>query len=329
MTGKRITLMCRWDWASVANRLAIALNRHTSWKARCVTMGKHRFEIYRDVVYDGSNGDEIQELLNNSDVVMYGSSFADWTPPGVFEPRDIVRTLWHGGSDYRNNPEFYNKAVHPLYDGVFAHRDLCKLHRIVFRLDQPFDVQGTERTIHDIDDRAVIAHSPSDRRKKGTYYFNRAREILDDDKIYADVDIEWLLLENMSPKEVLEAKRGVHIFFDQIGLMDENHFPPNARAYYGLSLIESAARGSVCMSWSDFMDMPSITVTNEDDIQAAIKTVLEETGMFKELSDAHRRWAMNVHDYKPISKKFIHDLDKVCELAEGRKPGEIRRGSNG
>lgn len=321
MERKKIVMMCRYDWASVANRLSEAINRCTNWESRCVTGATHKYERVRDMLCTDENVEEIQELLNDCDILMYASSFADWLPEGVEEPKDKFRIVWHGGSDYRMNYNWFNRVVHPFYDMVFAHRDLVGLYEFARRLDVPFDVSSTKRTIFHPDEPSIIAHSPSSRAKKGTDQFLKAVDILKEEGF----KVEPMLLENMTPEEVEQAKAKAHFFFDQIGGYD---IPPAGRKGYGVSLVESASRGSVCMSWSDFSKTPITTVNSAEDIVAVVETFLEYDGLFEQRSKEHRMWVEREHSYEAVSEKFVSDVLEVMNR-EGELSKHVYRPMEG
>lgn len=310
---KRVTFVCLYDWASVANRLAEAVRTNPDiqgWDARCVTINSHNLEAVRDIVWAPDKRDEVQTLLDTTDFLVYGSSFADSLPPDVDEPKDVVRGLWHGGSQYRLNWQYYNQNVHPSYDLLFAHRDLVGIDPRMKRLDQPYDVEKIVKKRKPVlppsDMKWIVGHSPSDEGKKGTYYFTSAMGHLSTWAMDQPLEVESLLLRGLNPTHVEAAKDRIHIFFDQIG---NQIIPPGGRKYYGLSLVESASRGSVCMAWSDFEDTPILEVNTDEDIQETVKRLVKNPEEWERLSVETERWALQTHSYHVLSEMFIGYLE--------------------
>lgn len=310
--GKNIVFLCLHDWASVSTRLSEAINKYTDWNARCICKYPNPFGYPNDLLERDENKEEIRRVMNKADVIIWGSSFYGYKPFGIGPKSHQFLGIWHGGSDYRKRYKMFNSEIHHMLDFVFTHRDLEELDDYNIRLQVPFNCEDYVVPKRDWNGKIRIGHSPSSRAKKGTNYFLKAAEMLKKD---FPGDVEIVLLENMTTKQVLKEKERLHIFFDQIGGVAGYTIPveDGGNCGYGLSLVESATLGTICLSWSDYSDTPILCVKNENDIYSTVSNLLKNRKKMKELSKNTRNWVIKEHGYQNISRYFIAIMENLTQ----------------
>jgi len=304
---KKIVFLCLHDWASVSTRLSEAINKYTDWEARCICKYENPFGYPNDLLERLENKAEIEKVMKEASVIVWGSSFYGYLPFNIKPRPEQYLGLWHGGSDYRKRYKMFNSEVHHLVDFVFTHRDLEKLDDHNIRLQVPFNCEDYKVPMRRWKGKIRIGHSPSSRTKKGSHHFIEAMEKLKKD--YPN-DVEFVLLENMSYENVIEEKRKLHIFFDQIGGYEIPR-EDGGNCGYGLSLVESATFGTVCMSWSDYPDTPIICVKDGQDIYIEISKLINDREMMRNISKDTRKWVVREHGYENISKYFVSIIENL------------------
>ena len=308
---KRILFLSQVDYAAIASRLTEAINEHTDWEAMSVVDGLTPGGKYIQSIQDEkstylyeNNVEKVTEFLKLADVIIWGNHPA-WNPVDVEHIReDAIKGIWWTGSNYRTrNPSLirrYNKKM----DLIFTHRDLENFDPRAIRLGQPFncDLCTPDQT----DDKILIGHSPSQPDKlwkKGSFHFFNAMRKME--IRYRD-RIEVVLMKSMEPGEVLLKKCKLHIFFDQIG---GYYMPRHGVHGYGMSLVEAASAGAVCLCWSDYKDTPIIHVENGADIEMAIEHLMDNPDELERLGKETREWALATHDQFNVAKRFVSILD--------------------
>ena len=109
--------------------------------------------------------------------------------------------------------------------------------------------------------------------------------------------------------ECLERKKKCHIFFDQIGDSSAYEMIKGETPMYGVSLLEAASFGSVCMSHANFPNTPLIHVKNAHDIYNAILDLVNNPEKLKALCSATREWVVREHGYESVAKRFIKSIE--------------------
>lgn len=300
---KNVVFLSLKDFASVSTRLAEAINKYTDWNARCISRKENPFGYPNDLLEVEENKKEIRKVLKQSDVIIWGSSSFGYFPFDIRPNRNIYYGLWHGGSDYRKSYRDFNK-IHPELDFVFSHRDLVGLDKGNIKLQAPYNCEDYEVPKRKWGGTLKIGHSPSKRGIKGTKHFLNGMKKLKK----GGFPIEVVLLENMTTEEVVEAKRDLHIFFDQIGGY-EVPLGDGANYGYGMSLVESASYGTICLAWSDYPDTPIIMVRDDEDIYRRVSKLLNNRKQLPKLSKKTREWVVKEHGYENISKYFIKIIE--------------------
>jgi len=311
---KLLLLMGLNDWANVGYRLAEAVNRYSeNWGARVIVGNPHKLGYPFDILAVGRNYDMILRLMKKADFILYVGSYYGYTPVGIRPNlKKTKRGIWHGGTAFRTKFKVYNRDIHPLLDAVFAHRDLETLGKGILRLDAPFNTDKYTPRKGRRGNKVVVGHSAhfTAGRKdffKGTNFLRSAMVNLNR-KFGGKINFD--LISNLSWQDCLKRKKGNDIFFDQIA---GYKIPNGATHGYGLSLVEAASMGAVCLAGSGYDDTPIITVKNDRDIVREIGFLVDHPKKLRELSRKTRKWAVDTHGYKVISDYFTGIIDGVLE----------------
>jgi hypothetical protein len=309
--GKRMKVLfvAYQDFASVAYHLSRAL-RGKGIDADVVTELPQRWGLLNDhVVQNGFSKEAYKSLLAEADVIVSSSGYFDYRPFGLPFPDKAKLALWNGGTNYRQNHEFYNNKVLPRYDICYAHWDLAPLSALNHVLNQPIDTNKFKYMTRRPFAKTMIGHIPSS-DQKGTNIFLEAIEKLKKefppDPVKGD-RFGYECLGNIDHGQVMLAKRRYHIYFDQI--LDQ-FIPSPARRPYGLALVESACYGSLCMAGVDADETcPIQNVMSVQDIVDVCTPVIEGDFEYWDMvSRDTRRWVVINHSYEACADQFLRPL---------------------
>jgi len=301
----KILCIVQNDWAGVCYGLSQAVNRETDHEMRVMCKNPHKYGYAQDMFELKELKGFYQEILDDSDVVLTGQSQIEYIPYNIPIPDDKIKCIWHGGSRYRTNFKFFNRSVHPMFDKVYALHGLVGLDRNNILLDQPFDTARYGYVVKD-PNKFVVCHSPSNEKKKGTKHFIKAMSRLK--KVIPS--FEPNLIMDRTAKECLDLKRECHVFFDQIAGFD---IPYEAGAIHGhgLSLVESASFGAVCLNGGASNNEPIFRVTNDDDIYNVCLDLYRDRDKLEIISRSTREWVEKAHSYKAVANQFIKPLEDL------------------
>jgi len=303
-----ILLLGNYDWANVGYKLMEAINRHTAFNARCIIRNKTRLGYPYDIFEGESSPILIQQLIDHADFILYISSFYGTSPHKIVPNRKTPSAIWHGGSYFRNGYEKFITSIHRRYKVIFSHRDLEKICKGIVRLQAPHDTDKYQYVDKEWDGKISIGHSPSKRSMKGTDMFILASNLLKN-KFGDRVDIK--LLEG-SWDYVMENKKNLHFLFDQTNASYEFKTRGGGVAThgYGVSLIEAAAHGSICMAGSKYRDTPIRTVRSARGIVNVISNLIDSPDEMEKLSRNTREWVVKDHGYQNIGPYFVKHIEK-------------------
>ena len=294
------------DWAGVQNGLKTAVEKHSNHTFRVINQRPHKYGYPHDLIEREEDWTEYERYLFKADLVLFGASQYWYKPFSIPIPDDVPWAIWHGGSDYRKQPEHYIEDIHPLMDVIYAHRDLLGLCHRAYLLHQPYDTRNY-RPIERSDTPFYVGHSPSVENRKRTEFYIEAMTRLRYD--HPNLNIEPLLMMNMSAEEVLHLKEKCHMFFDQIYNPKTVLIPEGANMGYGLSLVESAAVGSVCMAGCDYPDTPILHVNTPEDIMREVMWLYNNRDVWQRLSTETYEWVNREHSYENIAEQFLTPLE--------------------
>jgi hypothetical protein len=333
--GRRVLMFSPKDYSGSFLKWAEAINAHSDFAARVVTLQGSQFGHNLDLVLPqpGLIATGLDQLLEQADVIhlkdeCFFSDEAGRLPPR-YQPYfdDLRETILATGKPlvFTHYGGWARSLRHdPAYRAAVAG---CAA-RIAMTPDLAYDWFDGHYIPHLIDierfpylwtDSTLIAHSPTTPERKGTEEFLRAT-----DGLPVQVDV----IENVEYHECLQRKRAAGLFFDQAGAENNPRLGvTDVIGWYGNSAIEAAAHG-----------IPTIAHLSEaafdgarrcgKDIEARcaiINTPRDIAGLRgvitayfgaslaerKDLSTATRAWIEDFHGYPRAARELSEVYDQA------------------
>lgn len=166
-----------------------------------------------------------------------------------------------------------------------------------------FDLNGSrEFPLPDRSDSFKIMHAPTDKNFKGTSYIISAVKQLK----AKGYNIELLLVENLSHKELQKMYIKCHVFVDQL-----------LCGWYGTAAIEAMSFGRVVVA---YMNPENLKKTNTDNpiVSANPDTILSvlenlykmDSSELNKLSKSHRNYVESLHSVDKVTSKLLKIYDE-------------------
>jgi len=306
------------DWASLGLRLSKAINKYTNWNSECVS--HHSNVIHNPLTENEAKNNQqkynhIRKIMRYADVIIFFAGMVHYRPCDSYINKNAYIGVWHVGTDYRKRYDLFINEVHPYIDLICVGKGFRNTEKNVIVLPALLDVDSYKVQKRK-SKKIIIGHSPTSRLKKHTDILIDAMKDL---KKKFGNNIDFDIIENVSNNECLKRKRRCHIFFDQIVNTELSYSQlPREIPMYGVSLLEAAAFGLVCMSHANFPDTPLICVKNKEDIVKIVSYLFNNRDKMKEISKKTREWVVKEHSYENVAKRFIFDVEKrIKEINNG------------
>lgn len=305
------------DWANVGQTYARAL-KSVGVNAKAFTMKTADFK-YPDKEESYSNFNRLRDVITGSDVIVLMHTHPDHVkiPFNLSEKRVAV---FHGGSQYRDNPEMMNAIFNPLvYTSLIQTGDL---------LDKGAKNQKWVQAAVDTDrirprkiksnnpSKLVFSHYPRHPLVKGTALIENAMQRI---KRKCGKNVVYYSDQTIFPwKKNLDrvAKCDIYIDAMQMKLGDK------AYGEWGIQTLEAAALGKIVVAHFGSKDRyekeigpcPIVSVNNEKELYEKLlglaKTPHEE---IKKLQKETRDWVVKYHSLKPMGKRLKEALELTDE----------------
>jgi hypothetical protein len=192
--------------------------------------------------------------------------------------------------------------IENLADAIFTTEfDHTFIHPKVQYIPFPFEVDKFKKKEILKSSKLTICHAPTKRYLKGTEYLLEAV-----DGLKNKFDFDFLLLENIPHKEVLEIKKQkCDVLVDQ--LTDFGGFG------YGMNSMECLSMGIPSITYINpqyekFLKVHPFINANKDNIKEVLEKVLTKPKILLKKSAESRKWVVKEHNYLNVSK-FI--LEKI------------------
>jgi len=316
---KRVLIFANFDAAGSSFRWAEAINSHTEWAARHVTVRPHPYGYACDLTYGAPAriDERFHELAAEADVIQLKdeAGFLDGrnrAPTDLLSRhrKPLVHLQYGGIARQRQDDMDYRRHV-LSHDAVVALTpDLCfpwLAGRVSF-IPHAIDVATYAYGWHD---SRIIGHSPSTRSRKGTLEFEKA--------VARIPAVEVDIIEGVNHAEVIKRKSRVGVFFDQAGR--DSLADGRVIGWYGNSALEAAVLGIPTLAhvsvqaiegaelgnnpiprWMPIVD----TGLTSEGIEVAIRYVLDmDEGDRRRLSELTRRWVEHFHGYGSIGRQLV------------------------
>ena len=165
--------------------------------------------------------------------------------------------------------------------------DLLEKHPNINYMFLPFDT-GEYSINTKISNPVKVCHSPTNR------YYKGSKDIINIcNKLHNKGEIEFILIENKTQKEVIDIKKSCDIYIDQIH---------NRGGWgYGMNSVESLSLGLVCLTelvekYQKFIpDHPFIMVTKESLEKNIISLIQNKKDLLRK-KNYSREWVVKYHD---------------------------------
>lgn len=298
----KVLFISHKDFAGSGVKLSQALNKHSNkYQSRFVAMKSANYGGENDIVTP--NNKKIQKLINLCDIIhLKGDNPVSFYKRLDLTNKPIFQTV--GGSSFRkpNNPNYPSEVCLNKYD--IKEYDCVNLSSITPELTDvwiPHAIEVKDNVWKKPNGVIRIGHSPSDRVKKGTDILLEALKEIE--------GIELVLMENMTNKEVIETKKSLHLFVDQL-FIDA----------YGMSAVECLAMGiPVISSRMDLKGCPVYRIeqpTKEHVKEVVLKAISE---LSQKSSDLAYKWAKEVHSFDAVCLKLEQFYNQENKIIMSKK----------
>jgi glycosyltransferase involved in cell wall biosynthesis len=282
---KKVLFISKKDFAGSGVKLCDALNNHSnSYTSRFIAHKPANFGAKNDIVT--SNEYVIQKHINNADIIHLKGDFpiSHFTKLD-FTNKPIFQTV--GGSYFRRQSDKHIGAV-ALAKYNLNEYTCFNLSGITPELTEnwiPHAIDIMPNYWTEPKGRIRIGHAPSHRGKKGT------ENILEALKSF---DVDVVLMENLTNKEVIEIKKTLHLFIDQ-----------SIIEAYGMNAVECLAMGVPVISSCKKLKGSPIEVIEANSVES-IKTAIQRAlnRLNNQWSEDSHEWAKNTHSYKSVCEKL-------------------------
>ena len=179
--------------------------------------------------------------------------------------------------------------------------DLLEKHPNINYMFLPFDT-GEYSINTKISNPVKVCHSPTNR------YYKGSKDIINIcNKLHNKGEIEFILIENKTQKEVIDIKKSCDIYIDQIH---------NRGGWgYGMNSVESLSLGLVCLTelveeYQKFIpDHPFIMVTKESLEKNIISLIQNKKDLLRK-KNYSREWVVKYHDITSVSNSLYSYYSK-------------------
>jgi hypothetical protein len=162
-----------------------------------------------------------------------------------------------------------------------------------------------ERNLWSYSNPIIIAHSPTDRYKKGTDNIL----IPAIKNLRKDFNIQLKLLENLSNQEVIEIKKSSTIFFDQC-VVGFYGFAALEAMQYGIPTMAYISKDAFNQSSGELNSCPIINISpSVSDVTLKLKSLL--MGKIDNISSLTKLWCDSYHGYHETGTKWIDLYNEV------------------
>lgn len=181
---------------------------------------------------------------------------------------------------------------------ITSEYDHLALKKDIHYLFYPYDPSEIPAKTESENEKITIVHSPTNRKYKGTDLIISVIE-----KIKKEKRIEFILLENVSRKIVLETKSKSDICIDQVGGM-------MGGTGYGKAGLETLAMGiPTVTNMSDeycnwLPENPFVVANNADELYSKLNELIDDKESRLRLGIQGKNWVNKYHSYKSVNEKL-------------------------
>jgi hypothetical protein len=272
----KVLFLSQKDFAGSGVKLSQALNNKSNkYQSRFVALNPANFGAENDIVTNDLQF--IQKAIDEADIVhLKGDNPPKHFSKLVFHEKVLFQTV--GGSSFRKRK---GKKLHD-FEGLHLSGITPELTEVWI----PHSIDVLKNEWKKPTGKIRIGHAPSNRSKKGTSLFLEAIKDFD--------NVELVLMEGLTNKEVIELKKTLHIFADQFVI-----------PAYGMNAVEALAMGiPVISSCMDIDGCPVYRVAEytKEAISDAIGQAIK--GLNQTASKKAFDWAKKIHSQESACKRL-------------------------
>jgi glycosyltransferase involved in cell wall biosynthesis len=178
------------------------------------------------------------------------------------------------------------------YDHLALKKDL---HYIFY----PYNNSELPERKWNISEKIKIVHSPTNRKYKGTDLILRVIE-----RIKEKFDIEFILLENLPRREVLDIKSGCDISIDQVG-------GNMGGTGYGKAGLETLSMGiptitNMTDEYAEWLpENPFVVANNGKDLYDHLSRLISSEQIREEFGSRGKLWVDKYHGFKSVNSRLM------------------------
>jgi hypothetical protein len=308
------------DPAGTAIEFTKAINQYTDHSCRLITKEiRYNFMFEKDLHLpwlDNDELDEVEELLQTSDIFHFHMTADENIDLGPFRPVDYMRGKeivqhHHGHPDFRANPEKYSRKY-----SEFGRRNILVSTPDLIKLMpeatwQPNLVPICEPLYQPVanntEDPIRVCQAPTRKNLKNTDDFQNVFQRLR----RHHPDIELVLIENTKHDSCLRIKQSCHIHFDHM------------QGYFGVSSLESMSQGKPVIAGIDAYNerwiktftgsnhLPWIVAKTADELEKCIQTLLVSADQRHATGIASRRFMETCWTEKQVVQPLIELYERL------------------
>ena len=239
--------------------------------------------------------------LNNFDVIHYdgGLDFYRFPKQAIkWKKQGKKIVCCYYGSDLRIRGLI--KELDEISDlNLTSEYDHLSLKKDLHYLFYPFDTSELPLKKARTDEKIKIVHSPTNRKYKGTELIISVIE-----KVKKEINIEFILLENVERQKLLKIKSECDISIDQVG-------GTMGGTGYGKAGLETLAMGipTITNMTKDYenwlLENPFIVANNFDELYKAIMELIDDEKFRLEKGEKGIQWVNKYHSFESVNSNLM------------------------
>ena len=294
----------RTDWSNFAFDNAMAL-QSVGINCKSYVVNKHAFNYIH--TSEQITNENIMKEMYQADYVQIFHSDAKALEIFIESGSKAKLIVYHAGSVYRRDPEFYNKLFNPhIYKSVIALPEFAGLgskneQYLVGAIDTDSITPAIKSLVHPY----IFAHYPSSYEKKGSYDICRMMEEI---KIPVKFSSDTIsMMEHY--KRVMECDIYIELFKP---ILEGNPY-----GSFGIQALEAAAMGKSVVTqnmnedvyFNEYGFCRLMLANNETDFKDIVELLDKSSpDEIKNLQEETRQWVVDNHSYKSTGLKLLKKI---------------------
>jgi len=300
----RVINYTRTDWANFAFDNAMAL-QSVGINCKSYVANKHTFNYIH--TSEQITNENITKEMCEADYVQIFHSDIKALEIFIKSSSKAKLIVYHAGSVYRRDPEFYNKLFNPhIYKSVIALPEFAGLGaKNEQYLVGGIDTARITPVIKSLVYPYIFAHYPSSYDKKGSYDICRMMEEM---KIPLKFSSDIVFMTEHY-KRTMECDVYIELFKP---ILEGKHY-----GSFGIQALESAAMGKIVVTqnmnedvyFNEYGFCRLMLANNETDFKDIIELLDKNSpNEIKNLQEETRQWIVDNHSYEKTGKRILEKV---------------------